>query len=179
MHWFRDIRRIVTNNLKHQTWKSNVRNTTRIPSSMRKHRWWNVEQMYWTAQAMGGQLQWQVWNRTVHRFRTIFIRFRWSGERRDKGRCRRASLSRQAGSVICCNDWWTVSRLEHTHLKIVSQFVLSEKAQKYSKSDYLYTFFAHILFPSAHSEISKIRKLKSVFDGLKINSRRFSAKIKD
>ena len=33
-----------------------------------------------------------------------------------------------------------------------------------------YTFFAHILFPSAHSEISKIRKLKSVFDGLKINS---------
>lgn len=42
-----------------------------------------------------------------------------------------------------------------------------------------YTFFAHILFPSAHSEISKIRKLKSVFDGLKINSRRFSAKIKD
>ena len=32
---------------------------------------------------------------------------------------------------------------------------------------------------AAHSEISKIRKLKSVFDGLKINSRRFSAKIKD
>ena len=42
-----------------------------------------------------------------------------------------------------------------------------------------YTFLAHILFPSAHSEISKIIKLKSVFDGLKINSRRFSAKIKD
>ena len=95
-------------------------------------------------------------------------------------RCRRASLSRQAGSVICCNDWWTVSRLEHTHLK--NRFAVCVERKKRRSTQNLitfYTFFAHILFPSAHSEISKIRKLKSVFDGLKINSRRFSAKIKD
>ena len=49
-------------------------------------------------------------------FRTVFIRIRRGGARRDKGRCRRASLSWQAGPIICRNNWRTVSRLEHTYL---------------------------------------------------------------
>lgn len=139
-----------------------------------KHRRRNAEQMYRTAQAMGGQLQWQVRNRTVYRFRTVFIRIRRSGARRNKGRCRRASLSWKAESVTCRNDWRGVSRLEHTHLKIHCD--MNEKSAEVIKNLLPLHFFDSFLFCFT---ISKIRKLKSVFDGLKFNSRRFSAKIKD
>ena len=52
-------------------------------------------------------------------------------KRWDKRNCRRVALSWQAGSILCRNDWRTVSRVEHTYLNcIVPYTVLSQKVQR-------------------------------------------------